>query len=185
MELARAPTKQRARRGGRHPVFFGVAALALALDQATKELVRATLERGDSWPSADWVVRIHHITNTGAAFGVLQDQTGFLVVTTLIGLAAIVLYYLFPPFDHPVVPITLGMMLGGAAGNLLDRVRLGRVTDFIDFPLWPAFNLADASVVVGIGAFIVAYALLQPQRNGSQPIEGPSPPHEDPEPDGR
>ncbi|MFQ6020191.1 MAG: signal peptidase II [Dehalococcoidia bacterium] len=183
MELAPAPTKRRAGRGGRHPIFFGVAALVLALDQATKELVRATLERGDSWPSADWAVRIHHITNTGAAFGVLKDQTGFLIVTTLIGLAAILLYYRYPPFDHLIVPIAMGMMLGGAVGNLADRIRLGRVTDFIDFPLWPAFNLADASVVVGIGALLAAYVLLEPRRSEPQP--GPAPPDEDPEPGSR
>ncbi len=140
-------------------VFLGAAALVLALDQITKELVRAFLDRGEIWPE-DWPVRLHHVTNTGAAFGILKDQTGFLIVTTIIGLAAIYLYYRYPPFDHLVAPIATGMMLGGAVGNLLDRVRLGRVTDFIDFPRWPSFNVADSSIVVGIVILLIGFALF-------------------------
>jgi len=131
----------------------------LALDQLTKQLVRSLMDRGDAWP-ADWPVRLHYVTNTGAAFGILKDQTGFLILTTLIGLAAIYLYYRFPPFDHIIVPMAVGMMLGGALGNLLDRIRLGRVTDFIQFPHYPAFNVADSSIVIAITALLVGYALL-------------------------
>jgi len=156
--------------------FLGTAALILALDQATKELVRATLERGEFWPNADWAVRIHYVTNTGAAFGILKDQTAFLILTSLIGLAAILLYYRHPPSEHFAVPIAVGMMLGGAAGNLLDRLRLGRVTDFIDFPLWPAFNVADASIVVAVITLLAAYAILQ----GRETMPTPNLPHENP-----
>lgn len=141
-------------------LFAGAAVAVLALDQATKEIVRTFLDRGESWPSADWPVRIRYVTNTGAAFGILQDQTAFLIVTTIIGLAAIFLYYRYPPFHHLLVPVAIGMMLGGAVGNLLDRVRLGRVTDFIDFPSWPAFNVADSSIVVGLAVLFLGYALL-------------------------
>ncbi len=151
----------------------------LALDQLTKALVRAFLDRGDFWPNDDWPVRIHYVTNTGAAFGIFRDQTGFLILTTLIGLAAIYLYYRFPPFQHAIVPIAVGMMLGGAAGNLLDRLRLGRVTDFIDFPLWPAFNAADSSIVIGIAALLLGYALLPPKQPPLSSIA-----HEDPGADG-
>lgn len=142
----------------RRALFLGAALVVVALDQASKELVRTFMERGETWPDG-WAVRLHYVTNTGAAFGILKDQTGFLIVTTFVGLAAIYLYYRYPPFEHVVAPIAIGMMLGGAAGNLIDRVRLGRVTDFIDFPLWPSFNVADSSVVVGIGILLVGYAL--------------------------
>ncbi len=140
-------------------LFFGAALAVLALDQATKELVRAFLDRGQTWPDG-WPVRLHYVTNTGAAFGILKDQTGFLIITTLIGVAAIYLYYRYPPFDHVVAPVAIGMMLGGAIGNLVDRVRLGKVTDFIDFPLWPSFNVADSSIVIGIGILLLGYALF-------------------------
>jgi len=87
-----------------------------------------------------------------------------------IGLAAIYLYYRYPPFDHWVVPIAIGMMLGGASGNLLDRVRAGEVTDFIDFPRYPAFNIADSSITVGIAIIIISYLLLAPKpKSGEEP----------------
>ena len=150
-------------------LFWGAAAAVLVLDQVTKTIVRSSLERGESWPDADWPVRIRYITNTGAAFGILQDQTIFLVVMAFLGIAAIYLYYRFPPFDHWVVPIAIGMLLGGAAGNLLDRVRLGEVTDFIDFPRFPAFNVADSSINVGIATIIIGYLLLAPKSSPAEP----------------
>ena len=160
-----------ARRPG---LFWATAALVILLDQATKELVRSLLDRGEVWPSADWPVRIHYVTNTGAAFGILKDQTAFLMVTTLIGLAAIYLYYRNPPFDHFVASAAVGMMLGGAVGNFADRVRLGRVTDFIDFPMWPAFNVADSSIFIGIAVILVGYALLsRPAARGAPAREEP------------
>lgn len=143
-----------------HPrrwLFFGAAITVIVLDQATKILIRSLLERGESWPDAGWDVRIRHVTNTGAAFGIFQDQTLFLTAMALIGLFAIYLYYRFPPFDHFIVPIAIGMMLGGASGNLIDRVVEGRVTDFIDFPHFPAFNVADSSISVGIGVILIGY----------------------------
>ena len=69
-------------------LFWGAALTVFVLDQAAKAIVRATLEKGESWPSADWPVRIRYVTNTGAAFGILEDQTVFLVVMACIGLAA-------------------------------------------------------------------------------------------------
>ena len=143
----------------RRLLFLGAALIVLGLDQLTKQLIRSLMDTGQAWP-ADWPVRLHYVTNTGAAFGILKDQTGFLVLTSLIGLAAIYLYYRFPPFDHIIVPIAVGMMLGGAAGNLLDRIRLGRVTDFVDFPHYPAFNVADSSIVIAITVLLVGYALI-------------------------
>ena len=144
-------------------LFWGAALTVFALDQVTKAIVRATLEKGESWPGADWPVRIRYVTNTGAAFGILEDQTVFLVVMACIGLAAIYLYYRYPPFDHPIAAVAIGMMLGGAAGNLFDRVRLGEVTDFIDFPSYPAFNVADSSLTIAIATVILGYLVFAPK----------------------
>jgi len=127
-----------------------IAVVVLAADQLTKHLVRTHLQIGESWPSDGWFVHISHVTNTDAAFGILQDQTAFLVVTSLIGLGAIVVYYLYPPFHHPLLRVAFGMQLGGAIGNLSDRLRLGSVTDFIKFPHYPYFNIADSCIVVGV-----------------------------------
>ncbi len=144
-------------------LFWGAAAVVVALDQATKAAVRTSLDRGEAWPGDDWPVRIRYVTNTGAAFGILQDQTVFLMAMTLVGLAAIYLYYRYPPFDHHIVPAAIGMMLGGATGNLIDRIRLGRVTDFIDFPMWPAFNVADSSITIAIIIILLGYVFLAPK----------------------
>jgi signal peptidase II len=138
--------------------FFLVAVAVFALDQLTKYLVRANLRLGESFPDSG-PVRIVHVTNTGAAFGMLQGQTFFLTVTTLLGLVAILLYYLYPPMDNRVLRVALGLQLGGAMGNLSDRLRVGEVTDFIQWPHWPAFNVADSSITVGVVAIIVFLTL--------------------------
>ena len=148
-------------------LFFSTAAAALALDQVTKHVIRATLERGDSFPES-WPVRFVHVTNTGAAFGILQEQNAFLVVTTVIGVAAILVYYWYPPFEHAIMTAAVGMILGGAIGNLSDRLRLGEVTDFIDFPHYPAFNVADSCIVVGVAALVIFLLLRQPGAGSQQ-----------------
>ena len=149
----------------RRALFWGAAAAVIALDQATKAVVRASLERGESWPDWHLPFRISYVTNTGAAFGILQDQTVFLVVMAFVGLAAIYLYYRNPPFDHWLSAVAIGMMLGGAAGNLIDRVRLGRVTDFIDFDHYPAFNVADSAITVGVATIIIGFLIWgEPER---------------------
>jgi signal peptidase II len=138
--------------------FFVVAIAVIALDQFTKYLIRSRLGLGEAWPP-NWPVQLIHVTNSGAAFGMLQGQTLFLTVTTLLGLAAILLYYMYPPMEHGILRLALGLQLGGAIGNLTDRIRVGEVTDFIRFPHFPAFNVADSSITIGV-AVIVAFLLL-------------------------
>ena len=163
-EITDAPASRFTHPRARLLLFWGAAAAVIALDQISKAIIRSSLERGESWPDPDWPVRIRYVTNTGAAFGILQDQTAFLIATTFVGLAAIYLYYRYPPFDHIVAPIAIGMMLGGAVGNLTDRLRLGRVTDFIDFRFWPSFNVADSSITVGIIVLLIGYAIFAEHR---------------------
>ena len=143
-------------------LFFATAAAVLALDQLTKHVVRATLEQGEAFPES-WPVRFVHVTNTGAAFGILQEQNAFLVITTVIGVGAILLYYWYPPFEHAIMTAAVGMLLGGAIGNLSDRLRLGEVTDFLDFPHYPAFNVADSSIVVGVAVLVILFLLGRPR----------------------
>jgi signal peptidase II len=143
-------------------LFFATAAVILALDQLTKHVVRATLERGEAFPES-WPVRFVHVTNTGAAFGILQEQNVFLVVTTVVGVVAILVYYWYPPFEHAIMTVAVGMLLGGAIGNLSDRLRLGEVTDFIDFPRYPSFNVADSSIVVGVALLVILFLLGRPR----------------------
>ena len=153
--------------------FILIAAAVLVLDQLTKSLVRNNLALGESWPSEDWLVKITHGTNSGAAFGMLQGQGGFLTVTAFVAIAAIVVYYAFPPFEHGLLRLALGLQLGGALGNLSDRLRFGEVTDLISFPHYPSFNVADSSIVVGLGIIVVFFLFFgRPSRKPALPIDG-------------
>lgn len=162
-----------ARRVRRDLPFFGVAIGIFVFDLITKSIVRANLAIGESWPDEGWLVKFTHVTNSGAAFGILQGETLFLTVTAIIAIGAIVFYYAFPPLEHGLLRLALGLQLGGAAGNLLDRVRFGAVTDFVDFPNYPNFNVADSSIVIGlfvIGAFLF---LSETGRLGQKEEDGP------------
>ena len=90
--------------------------------------------------------------------------------TTIIGVAAIVTYYLYPPVQTPVLTASLGLQLGGAVGNMVDRLMLGYVTDFLDFRVWPVFNIADSAIVVGV-AVLTGYMLLF-DKPAKAPVKG-------------
>jgi signal peptidase II len=161
-----------ARRSGRWRkdlLFFAIAASVVALDQFTKYLVREHLQLYEQWPDKSILhTRIIHVVNSGAAFGILQGATPFLIITSLFGLAAIVLYYVYPPMDHGLIRVALGMQLGGAVGNLIDRVRVGEVTDFIDVGRFPTFNVADSSITISIIAVLIFFA-MQESDNAKKP----------------
>ena len=143
----------------RDAAFFGVVAAVIVLDQVLKLYITAVLDRGEYWPSKDWPIRITYTENTGAAFGILKNQGVFLIASTLIGLGAIIAYYLYPPFEHGLLRFAMSLMLGGAVGNLVDRVRQGYVVDFIHTDFWPTFNAADSCISIGM-VILVAFLLL-------------------------
>lgn len=135
-----------------------VAAGVVALDQATKALVRATVDEGERiavFPG----VEIVHTRNTGVAFGALSG--GGAVVTLVVVLAlALLLVYFATHVRRPLFWLPTGMLLGGAIGNVVDRVRDGAVTDFVQLPLgFPPFNVADMSITFGV--LVLLYALEQ------------------------
>jgi signal peptidase II len=124
------------------------AGIVVALDQATKQLAVESLRRGES-VNVFFGLDFTNTRNTGVAFGALRG--GGLVVGLLIGLSlGILVAYFALHADRPLLWLPVGMLLGGALGNLADRAREGAVIDFIDPVLWPAFNLADASIVLGV-----------------------------------
>lgn len=143
-----------------------VAAVVWALDQATKAWVRGHIpEYGAIYPVpfAARFFRLTHLTNTGVAFGLFRDSgLHYLLVAAAI-VVAVLLYARHLPWQHPLVQVAAGLQLGGALGNLTDRVRLGHVTDFIDFFVqvgnrvyhYPPFNLADSSIVIGVGILLI------------------------------
>jgi signal peptidase II len=125
-----------------------VAVAVLALDQLTKAIVNSTIERGarhDVLPGLDLV----NVRNEGVAFGFFSGGGALLVVIGAAALLTLLLYF-FTHLQRPLVWLPTGLLIGGAAGNLLDRARQGSVTDFIDPGLWPAFNVADIAITFGV-----------------------------------
>jgi signal peptidase II len=138
----------------RRPVYrdwnlLQLAALVLALDQLTKFVVRETLAWHQSWPFAGFF-RFTHVHNTGSAFGIFQGLNTPLIFVSFVGIVILALIYRSQPNPSNLLRFSLGLQLGGALGNLLDRLRLGFVTDFIDIGPWPVFNIADAAIVTGL-----------------------------------
>ena len=139
-------------------IFLGLASAWIIFDQLTKVAVRESLERGEHWELASFY-RFSHIANDGAAFGLFSGSGVWLAILPVLAIVSIALYYLFPPVDHWLTRLGLALILGGAIGNWLDRLYQGEVTDFINFIHFPAFNVADIGINVGI-ALILLYLLI-------------------------
>ena len=127
---------------------IATAGLVVAADQVTKQLADSNIERGDD-VNVFFGLDLTNTRNTGVAFGALEGAG--LVVAILIGVSlALLLGYFLLNHDMPLLWLPVGLLLGGALGNLADRAREGAVIDWIDPVAWPAFNLADACIVVGV-----------------------------------
>lgn len=149
-------------------VLLQLAALVFLVDQFSKFLVRTFLpDRGASFPS-DGFFRITHVHNTGSAFGLFQDQNLPLIIASLVGIAVLVMIFQSQPRPGHLLRLSIGLQLGGASGNLLDRFLLGHVTDFADVGAWPVFNVADASIVTGL-VILGWLFLVQDRAGGSRP----------------
>lgn len=151
--ISTTPPPPRRRRS--HRRFIALAALIIAFDQITKVILRETLELGDK----EWLAEFFafsHVANDGGAFGIFGGQNTVLAVSAVVAIGVVAIYYFFPPMDHWLIRSGLALILGGAVGNLLDRIYQGHVTDFIDFIHFPAFNVADAAINVGVAAIVIA-----------------------------
>ena len=139
-------------------ILLLVAGMALFADQLTKQVVGRTLALGDS---VDLIgpFSVHHVQNSGIAFGLFGSRTEIVIAVTTVAVGAMLVFFARSGRRHPVLPVALGLVLGGSVANLVDRVRLGHVTDFLDLAAWPAFNLADTFIVVGVGILFAALVL--------------------------
>lgn len=131
---------------------------AIVADRVSKIICRQYLRPLGSIPVIKGVFHLTYVENTGAAFGMLQGNTWFLILTSAL-VSAVVAYLIWKVKpENRYVKLSLALILGGALGNLVDRVLLGYVVDFLDFRIWPVFNIADSCVVVGailLGYFVV------------------------------
>jgi signal peptidase II len=143
----------------------GVVLLILLADQLSKRWIITHLQWGESWnpiPFLRPLVSLTYVTNTGVAFGLFPGGGNLFVGVAILAVVGILTYYLRLSLGQWWVEFSLGLMLGGAIGNnLLDRLIYGHVIDFIDFKVWPVFNIADSSIF--IGTIILAYYLWRDQ----------------------
>jgi len=156
-------------------LFAGIVFLA---DQLTKIWIHKTLRLGEGISIIPGLLDLHYIRNTGAAFGFLSGTHSTFRIPFFIGISVVaigVIFYLFRKIEDSMVliPLALSLVLGGALGNLIDRIRLGEVIDFILIHYqrfhWPAFNVADTAITVGV--FLLLYHILFP---GKRELPAPS-----------
>lgn len=162
------PTTRPAGLFSRRTLTFAATALAvIGLDRWTKHLaIEHLLESGvRSVPVIGEYIRFTYVENRGAAFGVLQDQTAFFILVGLVVISVIIASYRYIPEPSWLLNLCLGLQMGGAVGNLIDRIQVGYVVDFIDLTFWPVFNIADSAICVGVAG--LAYTVLFPPR---QPV---------------
>lgn len=154
-----------------HLIFWPVSILGFVLDLLTKWLVFENIQPGRAVPVIDGVVRIVHVLNAGAAFGVLQGKTHYLIVVSFAAVLIVLGLFLFGDIRQKVSLVALGLFAAGICGNLYDRLfNDGMVRDFIDVVYWPgrhwpAFNVADSMLCIGVGLMIIAaYVTERPCR---------------------
>ena len=135
-----------------------VAAAAVAADQVTKAIVRSELDLGEAIRVAG-PFDIHHVRNTGIAFGLFPGAASPVTILTGIAVIWMLVYFARSGARHPVLPVALGFLVGGSVSNLVDRTRQGYVTDFLDPDYWPAFNLGDVFITVGVGLLLIVFFL--------------------------
>ena len=156
-------------RGAAALTMLGLSAGIVAVDQWTKQLaVSHLLDSGvRSIPVLGPYIKFTYVENRGAAFGLLQEQTSFFILVGLIVIAVIL--YSLRQMSRPslILTLSLGLQLGGAIGNLIDRIRFGYVVDFMDLTFWPVFNVADSAIVCGVIG--LAYTLAFPPRAAAAP----------------
>jgi len=153
-----------------------IASFVIVIDQVSKALVRAQLELGAIWIPWEWLepyARIVHWKNTGAAFGMLQSFGDVFMVLAIVVAIAILYYFPQVPSGDWPLRLAMGLQFGGAVGNLIDRLSIGWVTDFISVGSFPVFNVADASISTGVAVLLVGVWLKERQRKPIQLSAGP------------
>lgn len=157
----------------RWTALLGALGLALAIfvvDQGLKKLVEGSMRLGESIPLIRGVLHLTYIKNPGGAFGILGGQSSILLLGSAVAVA-FVLWMLLTGEPSRATTAGCGLILGGAAGNLIDRILEGEVTDYVDLRVWPIFNAADVAIVLGVGLLLLA--ALRPEEN-TRPKGSPS-----------
>ena len=133
---------------------LGIGILVFVIDQLVKHLVVSTMHLGQSFPVIKGIFHITYVLNPGAAFGMLEHQRWFFIVVALAAVLLGVFFYKRLQQESILMRSGAGLLLGGAVGNLADRIQSGLVVDFLDFRVWPVCNIADIAICAGAGILI-------------------------------
>ena len=123
-------------------------------DYTTKYHITQTMNEGMSIPVINGFFHITYVLNAGAAFGILENQRTFFILVALVMLALFMYYFKTIMREPLLAQVAVGLLAAGALGNLIDRARIGKVIDFLDFRIWPVFNVADIAICVGAGVIL-------------------------------
>lgn len=141
--------------------LVAIAVVTFAVDQATKWVARSELIDGGSVEVLPFL-SLTYARNTGIAFGQFQDQQAIVIALSAVAIGWMIYYFARSGGRHPLLPVALGLLIGGAGGNLVDRLRQGYVTDFLAVPDFPIFNLADTAITFGV--IVLLISLLRGER---------------------
>jgi signal peptidase II len=165
----------------RYSILVIFAGILLIIDQWTKIWIHTTFQLGEVRPIIPGFLDLHYIRNTGAAFGFLSGTHSSFRIPFFIGISLVaigIILFLFRKLEDSMtlIPLSLSLVLGGALGNLIDRIRLGEVIDFILVHYrwfhWPAFNVADIAITSGV--ILLMYQIISPRKQGTTSISSPS-----------
>ena len=134
--------------------LFGCAVIIFLVDRITKLYVMYNLPQGKSLPQLGGMFDFTYIQNSGAAFSIMSGKSIILIIISIVIIIAICIYYLSNRLTTIALTAASSLIIGGAAGNLCDRLLYGRVIDFIDFRFWPIFNIADMAICAGACIFV-------------------------------
>ena len=150
-------------------IIISVSSFIFIFDQITKLIIRSQIMIGHSVPESGFF-RLTHVRNTGSAFSLIKDQNILLTSIGILVLIVLIFFIKEIKNNQPYVIIAISMQIGGALGNLIDRIFLGSVVDFIDIGVsgvyrWPTFNIADSSIITGMALLILSFFLLKTNEN--------------------
>jgi signal peptidase II len=155
--------------------LFGIGGAIIILDQTTKVLVRRNLALGEWWSPTEWLepyVRIVNWKNTGAAFGILPSLGDFIAILAVMVAIAIIYYFPRVPREDWTLRLAMGLTFGGALGNLIDRLTIGWVTDYVSIWRFPVFNVADFCITMGVIVLLIGvWSQERNKESSSEPVE--------------
>ncbi|MCC5465043.1 signal peptidase II [Pelosinus baikalensis] len=145
-----------------------IVVFVVIMDQLSKFYIQTHMTLGMSIPVIDDIFHITYVLNPGAAFGLFEHQTLFFLIVAVSLVSAAIYFYPRIPKKYSLLRFGTGLLVGGAIGNVIDRIKTGYVIDFFDFRIWPVFNIADAAIVCGVGCivFTMVYLHKEDEANG-------------------